>query len=95
MRQAFADRKPLHVMAMLINATLLPSMDPTSLCVGRRLGELIEYMEITLAVHLTYHTTLLQQIVGDLSTDWFSVVVEHDLQVLPLLRILATRSALG
>ena len=56
----------------------------TPLLVGRRLSELVEYVEVSLVFHLAYHTSLLQQVVGDLSTNRLSVVVEHDLEVLPL-----------
>ena len=41
-------------------------------------------MEIALVVNLSNHTTLLQQIVGDLSADRLAMVVEHDFQVLSL-----------
>ena len=62
------------------------AMEPTSLCVRRRLCELVEYVEVTLILHLTYHAALLEQIVRDLRSNGLSVVVEHDLEILSLSR---------
>ena len=56
----------------------------TTLCVRGRLRELVEYVKITLILHLTHYTGLLQQIVRDLGTNRFTTIVEHDLEIFPL-----------
>jgi hypothetical protein len=59
-------------------------MAQTSLLVGCRLRELVEDVEVTLISHLADNTAFLEQIIGDLSSDRFSMVVEHDLEVFAL-----------
>lgn len=51
---------------------------------GSGLRELVEDMEITLALYLADNSTLLKQVIGNLGTYRFTLRVEHDLEVFAL-----------
>ena len=56
----------------------------TSLFRGGGLGKLVEYMEVPLAFDLSNDASFFEQVIRDLRADGFSVVIEHDFQVLSL-----------
>ena len=57
----------------------------TALSAGGSFGELVEYVEVTLILYLAHNSALLQKVVGNLSTDWFSAVIEHDFEIFTLM----------
>lgn len=56
----------------------------TSLFAAGGFGELIENVEITLALHLSNDSVLLEEVVGNLCTNGFPVRVEHDFKIFSL-----------
>lgn len=62
----------------------LPELSLTSLRVRSRLRELVEYVEISLILNLTNHTTFLQEVIRDLGTNGLSMIIEHNFQIFSL-----------
>ncbi len=56
----------------------------TTLFVGCTFGKLVEDVEVSFILYLAHNTSLLEKIIGDLSTDWLSMRIEHDFQVFSL-----------
>jgi hypothetical protein len=51
----------------------------TSLLFRSSLRELVEDVKVSFVVNLANYPTLLQEIIRNLSADWLSFLVEHDL----------------
>lgn len=68
------------------NTTLeLPEANKlTSLFARGAFRELIEDMEVALLLNLSHNSPLLEQIICYLCPNWFSMIVEHNLEVFAL-----------
>ena len=56
----------------------------TSMLIRGCLRELIENVEVAFILNLAYHSPLFQEIVGDLCSNRFPALVEHDFEVFSL-----------